>query len=339
MSPEETKIVHLFHGPAYREYQRSFIQAISLPIGARGQFHYGKEWVNDSLIEEMNRINESDNYFGLIWALSRTEQPGGGGLACSFACPVRSVEGLKVTDDADNYYITFRVGKFLNRFKRYDREGLASFTGIAFDNARFPLPGSKKGFVHIGPQLSVETIEDYSFADLFQILKDIPSGTIRNVKEPEIKSYPLVKLGDVVGEKANKAGFYELKADKRYRIPCTFEQDADYRSRDVIINKTHYSGRRNKGDIYTRIREEQTQIEIEVEFNDVRVIIPLQIEAKKPWYKKRLLPIFVILVLSIIALLIFPGFMSTTQNDPKIALIAALVVMNLDKIFETLRKP
>ena len=39
----------------------------------------GCRWIAEAKdIEEMNRINESDNYFGLIWALSRTEQPGGG---------------------------------------------------------------------------------------------------------------------------------------------------------------------------------------------------------------------------------------------------------------------
>jgi hypothetical protein len=339
MDSNINKIAHFFHRPAFREFQQTLIQATSLPIHAKGKFHYGKVWLNESFIGEISNIKLRKEYPGLIWALSCLEHPERerNKLEFSFAIPLRFIKviDVEVEEDKDNYWIIFIADKYVSNFEKIDRERLADYTKIAFNNDEIPYPGSEKGFVHVGPSQEIGMRETFSFEALYPLLSEIPSGTTSSGKEPEIKSYPLVKLYDVSREKPNDAGLYELEIDKRYTIPYIVWQDTKYRSRGITINKKQLVGRPIKDTISEKIQEGQEQITFEMEFSDIKVSIPLFIQARKPWYKRKFVPLIALCLFSIAAFFGYPLITSSGLSEPKAILLAALTVLVLEKLFET----
>jgi hypothetical protein len=338
MTSKIDKIAHFFHRPAFSEFQKTLIQLISLPIGAKGRFHYGKIWVNDSFIDEIPKIEASKEYRGLIWALSCFEHPEGERirLEFSFASPIRFINNIHVDEDPNNYFISFIVQEYVSAFEKISKERLADYSRVAFDNGRIPFPGSEKGFVHVGPRLEINSKDTFSFEALYSVLKDIPSHTTPFGKEPEIKSYPLVRLEDVKAQKTNEMGLYELDVDKRYLIPYTVWQDAKYRSRSIMINDNQYVGRPIRGEIQEKIQEGQDQIKFEMEFSNIKVLIPIYIQPKKPWYKMKFSAFIALCLLSVVAAFIaFPFLASRGLSESKTALSVALIVLLLGKLFET----
>jgi hypothetical protein len=318
------------------------IQATSLPIHAKGIFHYGKVWLNESFIGEIPNIKARKEYPGLIWVLSCLERPERerNKLEFSFAVPLRfiNVIDVDVEEDEDNYSIIYVADKYVSNFEKIDRERLSVYTKIAFNNNETPYPGLEKGFVHVGPSLEIGTTETFSFEALYPLLSEIPSGTTSLGKEPEMKIYPLVRLYDVTKEKPNDTGLYELEIDKRYTIPYIVWQDAKYRSRGITINKKQLVGRPIKDTLSEKIQEGQEQITFEMEFSDIKVYIPLFIQARKPWYKRKLVPLIALCSLSIVAF--FGGYPLITSygvSEPKTALFVALTVLVLEKLFETFK--
>jgi hypothetical protein len=337
MDPKINKLAHFFHRPAYREFQQTLIQAISLPIYTKGIFHYGKVWLNESFIGEISNIKARKEYPGLIWALSCLENPERerNKLEFSFSIPLRFINVIDVEEDEDNYFIIYVSEKYVSNFEKIDRERLADYTKIAFNNDETPYPGSEKGFVHVGPSLEISTIETFSFEALYPLLSEITSETTSSGKEPEIKSYPLVRLEGLRGEKPNDTGLYELEIDKRYTLPYTIWQDARYRSRRITINKKQLVGRPIRDKISEKIQEGQEQIAFEMDFSDIKVLIPLFIQTKKSWYKRKFAPLIALCLLSIAAFFGYPLITASGLPEPKAVLFAALIVLILEKLFET----
>ena len=339
---EKVRLVHFFHRPALREFQKTLIQTISLPIGARGQFHYGKVWPSDSFINEIDNINSSKGYRGLVWAVDCLERQAGERkeLEFGFAVPIRLITVLHVSADEDNYYISYRAEQYVSQFIKMDRQSLRDYSRILFDDDKIAYPGSEKGFIHLGDLPEISSSNDFSFSALHSALKDIQSTTTSQGKEPEIKVYPLVRLDNIKGQEPNDEGIYELSVDKRYVLSYTAWQDDKYRSRAIMINNMQNVGRPIVGEICEKIQEGQSQIDFEIDFNDIKVLIPIFMQAKRSWYKFRFAPLISLCVLSIVAFLLFSNLNIATSatSKSKSSLLTALIVLVLQKLFETFQK-
>ncbi len=99
-----------------------------------------------------------------------------------------------------------------------------------------------------------------------------------------------------------------------------------------------YSGKVINDVLIEKIDEGQKRINIEMEFGDNKTLIPLHINARKAWHKKKLIPALAIFFLSAISFIFFIKTVPSSSMEIKTALLFALGVMVIEKLYESLTK-
>jgi hypothetical protein len=337
MSADDYRVVHFFHWPGYSDHQKTLVQAISLPIGARGWFHYGRIWPNESLLSEKENINGNKECIGLLWVLSCKPKRVGDSqeLEFDYATPIRVLKKIKITEDSENVFINYIADRYFSRIQRYDLETLKEYINIVLDGINKPYPCSQNGYVYISNSpINIDLRDDISSAEMFAVLADIPSGK----NEPEIKDYPLIKIEQIRKSKLNEEGEFIVDIDRVYKVPYSVYQPDKHRSRKILVNHRQKLGKLIKGKIAQRITEEQESINIEVSFSNLEILVPIYLKLRKVWYKRKWVPIAVIFILALLAYWFFLRIAPAPTMTERLGLISALAVMFIGKVFESLTR-
>lgn len=340
MSSPNKKMAHLFHWPSFREYQESLPKVIALPTGARGKLPYRDKWVNNTFIDQIGNINECGEFDAMFWVLSCKYVTKNNKVVATFdfACPIRLVTILKVETRDPYYDINFVAQQFISKVEKFDESALRHYTKIKFDSLKIPYPGVEKSYAHVGPKIDVETAQTISLEPLSKVLENIPCS-LEYTEGITINNYPLLKIETIDKSEINQSGLYELSINQEYEIAFSYHQGDLYRNRNIYVNGNRVSGRSGTGKISTgEITKTNDKIDIEIKWDNLIYIIPLSAFIKIPWYKRRLTPLFLMAGTSAIVIGLFLRLFPKSDIQIKTALIFALIVMLLDKIWQVSTK-
>lgn len=338
----ESKLAHLFHWPLRPEHQQSLLRVIALPIGARGKLRYRDEWVNKTFADEINNINESGGLNAIFWALSNIQTLKNGKVVTTFdfACPVRLVNILNVEEKNGCKYINFIAKEFLFNFQKINRQiDLKNYVKIEFGNPGMPYPGAKKSLVYIGPKINdIKTTQTPSLEHLYAALEDIPCA--RTYKEEiTIKKYPLVIIKAIEKSEVNESGLYKLSLNQEYKLDFSYYQGESYRDRTVYINDDEFLGKSVTDKItILETMKSQDKINIEVKFNNLNFLIPLDVVVEIPWYKRAFTALSILFAISVLSYFLFVKFLPSSPIEIRVALVLSLIVIFLHKLWEVLTK-
>ena len=336
------KMAHLFHWPSSLEYQQNLLQLIALPIGARGQLRYRKKWVNKSFTDEIDNINKSGGFTAIFWVLSCAQAKKDEKVVTTFefACPLRLVNILNVEEKNDYEYINLIAKEFLRGFQKISkRNDLKGYVRIEFGSPGIPYPGVEEGYVYTGPKISnIEATETPSLEALYTALENVRCS-IEYRGGITIKDYPLVIIRTVEKSKVNDSGLYELSLNQEYEVALSYYQGEQHRDRSVYINGNRFVGKSITDRIPIEVlRKSKDRIGIEVKWNNVSFIIPLNVIVKIPWHKWKWFPLFPLVVISAILAYLFTQLFPESGTEIRVALVFPLIVILLDKIWEVLTK-
>jgi len=337
------KIVHLFHWPSSLEYQESFLKMIALPIGASEKLKYDEKWANKTFIDEIENINESNDFEAIFWVLSCKQVEDKNNEIINqfdFACPVRLVKKLNVKKIGNNYYINFIMKDFISEFSKIDKDNLKKFMKIELGSARMPYPGMKEGFVYVGPKIEkIETTQAPSLEALYEVIKNIPCS-LKCKDGITIKEYPLVKIEEIKNSKLNENGLYELNINQEYNITLSYYQGEDYHDRRIYINDNRFSGRSGTEDIIIveKKKNEDKTSKIVVEFDKLEFTLPLHVNVKVPCLKKKFVPLLIMFFLCLIMFYLFNTYVLESEYKEQIILIMPLSIIILKTLLEEINK-
>jgi hypothetical protein len=337
-----TKMAHLFHWPSFGEYQQNLVQIIALPIGAKGNLYYSNRWINKTFADEVQNINANREFGAIFWVLSCTQNKKLGVVSTSFdyAIPVRLINILNVSANEDYQYVSFTAAEFVKNIEKIDsKTKLENYMNIVFIDPDIPCPGVEKGFAYAGPKVAnIETAQMLSLETLYAAMENIPCS-IDYKEGTTIKDYPLVAIKSFQNLKADKSGLYELLVDREYRVALSYYQGEPFRNRFVFINEERFVGKSNCDEISVgTARKGQTKTSIEMKCNNICVQIPLFVTVKTPWYQRKYSTLILVIVISAIAFLTFTWLYPDSDAKMKAALLSALIVLIIGKIWETFAK-
>lgn len=340
--PLTNKMAHLFHWPSYREYQQKLLQVIALPIGARGELSYRDKWLNKTFADEIENINKSGGFDAIFWVLSNTETEKDSKVITTFdfICPIRLVHILNVDAMGDSKYINFIAQEFLSDFQKIDkRHDLKVYMKVEFGSPRIPYPGKEKGFAYIGPKIDdLQTTKNLHLESLYGILENIPCA--RGFTDGiTIKDYPLVEIKTIEKCKVNESGLYKLSLNQEYNIILSCYQGERNRDRIIYINGKRLVGKSIIDKItILETRKSQDKINIEVKFNKLDFLIPLNVAVEIPWYKRAFTALSILFAISALSYFLFVKFLPSSPIEIRLAVLVPLIVLFVNKIFEVITK-
>ncbi len=277
ISPSTGKTSHLFHWPSSLDYQQSLLQAIALPIGARGKLKFGRQYLNHSFFEAYRTTNERSELNGVLWAISCNPA----NVEFEYAVPIRRLTDLYVEKYAEYFYIHFTAGNFFSTFSKIDLKGVQNQIKREFVGYLNPEPGKERSFAYLAGDIDVETISDMSdfrIEDLYKNLQDI-KNRLGFEGKTRIKDFPIISIQNMDGLKNKKRFFvrsfqkpplylYRMKIGEDYNIPINYCQLLN-ETRIFTINGISMTGKTNIAPI-PLIKEKpgRTDIDIKVEENN-----------------------------------------------------------------------
>lgn len=313
-----------------------------MPIGARGELPYRDKWLNKTFTDEIKNINKSGGFDAIFWVLSNTETEKDSKVITTFdfACPIRLVHILNVDAMGDYKYINFVAQEFLSDFQKIDkRHDLKDYMKVEFGSPRIPYPGKEKGYAYIGPKIDdIPTTKNLSLESLYGILENIPCA--RGFEEGiTIKDYPLVEIKTIEKCKVNESGLYKLSLNQEYNIVLSCYQGERNRDRIIYINGKRLVGKSITGKItILETRRSQDKINIDVKFNNLNFLIPLNVVLEIPWYKRGFITLSILFAISALAYYLFVKFLPSSDIEIRAALLVPLIVLFLSKILEVFTK-
>jgi len=345
MAARNKKVAHLFHWPAFPEYQKSLLKVIALPVGARGdRLYYKEKWVNRTFINEVENINKLGGSDAIFWVLSCAQAKENDKIVTKFdfACPVRLLRVKNVEKKNDYYYINFIAQGFISKIRKItEKNALENYMKIKFDGVEIPCPGAGKGYAYTGPKIETETTLTPFLEALYGVLGNIPCS-LEYKDGIRIDSYPLLKIETIEKSEINESGLYELSAGQEYEIAFSCYQGERYRSRDIYINGKRFTGKSISDKISIgEIRERKDKIDIGIECDELGFMIPLSIVVRIPWYRRRTTALLVLFGISAIVVLCVLKLLPKIDIYTKTVLffvLVPLVRLLLNKIWEALTR-
>lgn len=229
--------------------------------------------------------------------------------------------------------------EFLSKFEKIDKkDDLKKFMNIEFDDAKIPYPGKEKGFVHIGPEIKKIT-QTPSLEALYEVLKNIPCS-LKCKDGITIKEYPLVKIEEIKNCKINKNGLYELNINQEYKITLSYYQGEDHRDRTISINDDKFIGKsETKSIIIEETKQKEDKInKIVIKFNKLEFIVPLHVNVKIPYLKKKFVPLLIILVLCLVMFYLYNTYVLESEYKEQISIIMPFSIIILKTLLEEIYK-
>lgn len=338
------KMVHLFHSPYHIDYQKSLLQVIGLPIGAKGEqlIHYDKKWLNSTFIDEVEKINELGAFDAIFWVLGMAEEKEDDKILTKFdfACPLRLLRIIKVEKKNESYYIDFVAKEFMREFRKIndkDKSAFKKYMKIEFDGVEIPYPGGEKGYAYTGPEIKTETTRTLSLKKLYEILANIQGSSKEGIR---IGDYPLVKIEGIEKSTISEDGLYKLSLGKEYKMFFSYYQGDLHRTRKIYVNGGTFNGKSDTGKI--SIEEERKSkektINIETKFDNLSFIIPLSAIVRMPWYKWKITSLgFFVFIMTIVFLFVSRLYLASSAGT-KVSLGLLIIGIFLTRIWEVLTK-
>ncbi len=319
-------IMHLFKWPALSEYQRIFLQVLSMPIGAKGVLRYRGKYVNNSFVEEMKNNNVDNTYTAILWVLNQEESGENREKEFKFAHPIRYLTILSAIEHEGLYYIEYIAREFISTEVGFnDIDKLKATLKINFGCSEIPKPGAERGFAFAGPNIEFDkALIEPTLQELYNRLKIIPNLNTEPKQKNELKEYPFFRIVNIVDNnkdicKKNDMGQYLMYDNKSYFLEFMIYQPEEFRNKDreVCINGKSFYGVQIRDYIALKnIDIGDNDININVKCCDVEYNVPIKICKKVALFNRRFTPLITMLLLVLIATIVFFKFVNFSQ-DPQ----------------------